>query len=202
MAVENDKRRNLSDYARARRYRAALTEGLYATRGELAQAMGLSNAQLSKFLGFAELPDEMVTACKDMASLPLTTGYLLASLCRKGYQPQILELLPAIESGEISVRRLEEMAADPQLLDQPKKATPVSKVTRTTNPAGSRDDTRYVLSSTGHPLFAVRLSQRRGTVSFTGRLRTLLEDEAFLERLQVLVEEAESGYAGSNEKQD
>lgn len=195
MVVENDMRRDLSDYTKAKRYQKALDEGLYGSKGELAEAMGLSNTQLSKYLGFANLPDEFVAACQDISTLSLTTGYILATLCNKGFQSAILELLPHIEGGEISVRQLEEWTTNPeQIVEYVSSQRWKTKADVPDEVSVSRRafrDPKLYKSSSGQPLFSVTLSQRRAVVSFTGRLRPLLEDEQFLSKLQTLIEDAE-----------
>ena len=186
MVVENELRRGLSDYTRAKRYQRALDEGLFASKGELAEAMGLSNAQLSKYLGFAKLPNTVVAACQNMTALPLTTGYLLAGLCGKGFQEQVLELLPRIESGDIAGRQLEELAVDPSQLERFFSRVPVAEATEVS--LSGRSEPRSFVSSLGKPLFTVNISQRRALVSFVGPFRLLLQNEQFLDRLKAMVE--------------
>lgn len=191
MVVENDLRRGLSDYTQSKRYQRALEEGLFASKGELAAAMGLSNTHLSKYLGFAKLPEAVVAACRDIAALPLTTGYLLASLCGKGFQEQVAALLPRIEAGEIAGRQLEQLAADPKQFRRYLSRPPAAAADADTPPAGRSPPRRFV-SSSGQALFTVNLSQRHAVVSFAGRLRALLDDERFLNQLQALVEQADT----------
>jgi hypothetical protein len=186
MVVENDLRRGLSDYTQARRFQRALDEELFASKGELAEAMGLSNAQLSKYLGFARLPGAVVSACQNITALPLTTGYLLAELCGKGFQEQVIALLPRIEAGEIAGRQLEELAVDPNRLERL-----LSQASGTEAAAASLSgklEPRSFFSSSGKALFTVNITQRRALVSFVGPLRLLLQDEQFLDRLQAMVE--------------
>ena len=186
MVVENELRRELSDYTRAKRYQRALDEGLFASKGELAEAMGLSNAQLSKYLGFAKLPSVVVGACRNITALPLTTGYILAGLCGKGFQEQIVALLPRIEAGDIAGRQLEEFAVDPSQIERFLPRAPVVKATEI-SPSG-RLEPRSFVSSSGKPLFTVNISQRRALVSFVGPFRLLLQNEQFLDRLKAMVE--------------
>ncbi|MDS4019445.1 MAG: ParB/RepB/Spo0J family partition protein [Candidatus Competibacter sp.] len=190
MVVENDLRRGLSDYTQSKRYQRALEEGLFASKGELAAAMGLSNTQMSKYLGFAKLSEAVVAACRDIAALPLTTGYLLATLCGKGFQEQVAALLPRIEAGEIAGRQLEQLAADPKQFRR-YLSRPLAAADTDTPPAGRSPPRRFV-SSSGQALFTVNLSQRHAVVSFPGRLRALLDDERFLNQLQALVEQADT----------
>jgi ParB family chromosome partitioning protein len=186
MVVENNLRRGLSDYTQARRYQRALDEGLFTSKGELAEAMGLGNAQLSKYLGFAKLPKAVVAACRNITALPLTTGYILAGLCGKGFEEQVVALLPRIEAGDLAGRQLEELAVDPSQLGRFLPRLPVTEVTET-SPSG-RPEPRNFVSSSGKPLFTVNISQRRALVSFVGPLRLLLQNEQFLDRLRAMVE--------------
>ncbi|MBK8896501.1 MAG: ParB/RepB/Spo0J family partition protein [Candidatus Competibacteraceae bacterium] len=191
MVTENDLRRGLSDYTQAKRYLRALDEGLFASKGELAEAMGLANAQLSKYLGFAKLPEAVVAACQNITALTLTTGYLLASLCAKGYQEQVIALLPRIEAGAIVGRQLEELAADPSQFERLLPRSPLVEAAAFL----AKAEPRSFSSAAGKPLFTINLSQRRALVSFAGPLRSLLKNEQFLERLRELVE-AEYPQAG------
>ena len=186
MVVENNLRRGLSDYTQARRYQRALDEGLFTSKGELAEAMGLGNAQLSKYLGFAKLPKAVVAACRNITALPLTTGYILAGLCGKGFEEQVVALLPRIEAGDLAGRQLEELAVDPSQLGRFLPRLPVTEVTGT-SPSGQPEPRNFV-SSSGKPLFTVNISQRRALVSFVGPLRLLLQNEQFLDRLRAMVE--------------
>jgi ParB family transcriptional regulator, chromosome partitioning protein len=185
MVVENDLRRGLSDYTQARRFQRALDEGLFASKGELAEAMGLGNAQLSKYLGFARLPGAVVSACQNITALPLTTGYLLAGLCGKGFQEQVIALLPRIEAGEIAGRQLEELAVDPNRLE---RLLSQASGTEAAAALSGKLEPRSFFSSSGKPLFTVNITQRRALVSFVGPLRLLLQDEQFLDRLQAMIE--------------
>lgn len=186
MVVENDLRRGLSDYTRAKRYQHALDKSLFASKGELADAMGIGNAQLSKYLGFAKLPNAVVAACRDITAFPLTTGYILASLCGKGFQEQVIALLPRIEAGDIAGRQLEELAVDPSQLERFLPRAPVAGATETS--LSGKPEPRTFVSSSGKPLFTVNISQRRAFVSFVGPFRSLLQDEEFLDRLKAMIE--------------
>ena len=184
MVVENDLRRGLSDYTRAKRYQRALDEGLFASKGDLAEAMGLGNAQLSKYLGFAKLPEAVVAACQNIAALPITTGYILANLCARGFEANVMALLPEIESGAIAGRQLEEIASDPSQLE---RLLPSSLPARTGNVSG-KTGSWHVASASGSRLFTVNLSPRRASIAFADPLRSLLNDERFIERLKDLIE--------------
>lgn len=184
MVVENDLRRGLSDYTRAKRYQRALDEGLFTSKGDLAEALGLGNAQLSKYLGFAKLPDAVVVACQNITALPITTGYILASLCVRGFESQVIALLPQIEAGAIAGRRLEEIASDPSQLEH---LLSPSLPTKTGN-IPNKIEARKIASASGAPLFTVNISKRRALVTFAGPLRLLLTNERFVEQLKDLVE--------------
>ena len=190
MVVENDLRRGLSDYTRAKRYQRALDEGLFTSKGDLAEALGLGNTQLSKFLGFARLPDAVIAACQDITALPITTGYMLANLCARGFESHVIALLPQIEAGTIAGRQLEAIASDPSQLERLLSPSLTAKSANTAD----KIEARQVVSASGAPLFTVNISQRRALVTFAGPLRSLLTNERFLEQLKDLVE-AEYGRA-------
>ena len=109
----------------------------------------------------------------------LTTGYILASLCGKGFQEQVIALLPRIEAGDIAGRQLEELAVDPSQLGRFLPTAPVSQEAAEATPSG-KPESRSFVSSSGNPLFTVNISQRRAFISFVGPFRTLLKTKNFL----------------------
>ena len=58
--AENKGRDELCDLDRARKYRWALDTGLYNSQSELSQAVGLSDAMISRLLKLSELPTDVV----------------------------------------------------------------------------------------------------------------------------------------------
>ena len=84
MVGENEFRRNLSDYARARRLARSLEVGIYKDKTTLAKACGVSASQLSYLLGFAELDPVIAARFKSLASIPARLGYVLNNAAKSG----------------------------------------------------------------------------------------------------------------------
>lgn len=101
MVGENEFRKELSDYSRGRRYAAALSRGLYRSKGEMAVKLRISPASLSRLLGFAELDAEVVAQVKDLRNIPVSVGYALNLAISKGFRSQVLRDIGRIEAGEI-----------------------------------------------------------------------------------------------------
>jgi ParB family chromosome partitioning protein len=102
MVAENERRRPLSDYAKAKRFKRVLEEGLYQSKGDLAEEFGLTNAQLSYYLGFAELPSDVVSAFTDVASISARLGYVLSQAVKEGLKDRLLTRINDIEAGVIA----------------------------------------------------------------------------------------------------
>ena len=102
MVAENEDRQNLSDYARAKRFAHALESGLFATKTELTQAARISPSQMSYFLAFACLPDDVLMAISDIKRMPVRTGYAISTAVRDGFKAQIIRDMARIENFEIT----------------------------------------------------------------------------------------------------
>jgi ParB/RepB/Spo0J family partition protein len=102
MVAENEDRQNLSDFARAKRFARALEEGVVSSKTELAEMAHLSAAQMSYFLGFANLPASVVEAIADIKTMPVRLGYVISVCLREGFEAEVFRDLPLIESGVIT----------------------------------------------------------------------------------------------------
>ncbi len=179
MVKENELRRGLSNYATALRLRRVITEELYRDRTTLAQDTGLSPAQLSYYLGFAELPQEVVSGFKDITTISVRLGYALHRAIEQGFLDHVLAHLSEIEAGLISRDQIpaiwtqaEEEAAGPRLL---------------TNRSASQA-VRYT-SADGTPLFSLRNSGESGPVLRFSKAIAQVLDESLWEEIQQRVEE-------------
>ncbi len=112
MSTENKQRRNLSDYAKAKSYQQALGLGIFDTAQALADADGISKSKLSLYLGFAELPIEVVEAFADMTKVPYRLGYELNKTCKAIGIEETLKLIPSIESGDLSRTDVQNLQAN------------------------------------------------------------------------------------------
>lgn len=101
MVGENEFRKELSDFSRGKRYAAALERKLYQSKGEMATKLRISNASLSRLLGFAELDSEIVSLIKDLRNIPASVGYELSLAVQNGFRAQVIRDIGRIEAGEI-----------------------------------------------------------------------------------------------------
>lgn len=70
MDRENRSRKDLSVYGRGLSYRRALEAGLYASRRQMAEQLGVNLALVAQAVQLAELPEEVVGAFKSPADIP------------------------------------------------------------------------------------------------------------------------------------
>jgi ParB family chromosome partitioning protein len=71
MYRENAEREDLSPWEYGRMYRSWLTAGLFAKQGELAEAIGVSDATVSQYLSVFDLPSAVIVAFGDPLSISL-----------------------------------------------------------------------------------------------------------------------------------
>ncbi|HZF30840.1 MAG TPA: ParB/RepB/Spo0J family partition protein [Gammaproteobacteria bacterium] len=81
MDIENRLRRNISPYERGMSFRAWLRDRYFQSQDELAGTLGLSTAQVSRLLRFAELPTALVTAFLDPRDIRESWAVALAERC-------------------------------------------------------------------------------------------------------------------------
>ena len=77
MERENRDRLDLSPWEQGRMYRQALSEGLFASLGELSKEVGIDKGNLSKALRLAELPNDVVDAFPSPLDLQFRWAKLL-----------------------------------------------------------------------------------------------------------------------------
>lgn len=182
MVKENELRRGLSDYATALRLRRVINDGLYRDRTTLAQDTGLSAAQLSYYLGFAELPQKVVSRFKNITTISVRLGYALHRAIEQGFLNHILAHISEIESGLISRDQIpviwaqtEEVAASRFLANRS-----VSQAVRYS-------------SADGTPLFSLRSSGESGPVLRFSKAIAQILDESLWKEIQECVEKRLQG---------
>lgn len=210
MLAENDERRNLSDYAKARRFRKALDEGLYDSKSELANNFDLSLPALSYYLAFAELPEEIFANVEDKNVITARWGYELAQAYRRGTPVEVIEsLICEIEDGSIKRSNLgeaisrhmeglrhasnaaEEHENDKNQADTETQSDPAP------DSAPKIGKTKYA-SRTGQHLFTLSKRSGRGPVlSFPSNVSKIISED-FLERVRKVVEDELANYAAQN----
>ena len=186
MAAENDKRRNLSDYALAQRYQRALDSGIYKSKTELAKDMDLTASQLSYFLAFASLPDSIVSQIKDIRKVSYRLGYELSKACAQGKEEAVLRALDKIESGDNQKSIVDAIYSE----ENPEVTAPtVAETEKASRPSRNSDtSTQKFKSRTGQHLFSLRTYQGKGpSFSFPQSLEPIV-DEKFIDEFKELVE--------------
>jgi ParB family transcriptional regulator, chromosome partitioning protein len=88
MDIENRVRTDISAYERGLGYRRWLNSGVFSTQLELAQAVGISEAHVSRLLKYAELPSAVVGAFESASVIREEWAVALARQCRDPEQRQ------------------------------------------------------------------------------------------------------------------
>jgi ParB/RepB/Spo0J family partition protein len=177
MVGENEFRRGLSDYAKARRLALALQRRLYPDKTSMAEAVGLSKAQLSYFLGFAELDPVVVAAIKRIETISARLGYGLNQAVQEGFLREVLRDPPRIEAGEIP------RDAVPGVWRQggkPKGGEFVAPVPR------SRTPSRRFVNAEGKSLYRLRLSPSGASINVPAAVAAGLQDDFWDELAQLI----------------
>lgn len=102
--IENRERADICDLERARSYQAAVDRFYGGVQSRMAEALSLSNSQLSRLLALAQLPDEVVDAFATREELKVRYSELLTPLLRRPDQREAM-IAEARRIGEEQQRR-------------------------------------------------------------------------------------------------
>ena len=81
--IENRERADICELDRARSYQQAVDRFYGGVQSRMAQALGLSNSQLSRLLALAQLPEEVIQAFATKEDLKVRYSELLTPLLRR-----------------------------------------------------------------------------------------------------------------------
>lgn len=152
MEIENRLRTDITPYERGMSYRHWLNARVFASQCELARELGVSEAQVSRLLRYAELPAAVVGAFDSVRSIREEWAVALAKLCQDPHRRPGL------------VRRAREFArADRQQEPGVVFRRLISEDSLRAQPASKRDE-EIVRSSTGRAMY--RVAMRPSTVHF------------------------------------
>ena len=84
--IENRERADICELDRARSYQQAVDRFYGGVQSRMAQALGLSNSQLSRLLALAQLPEEVIQAFATKEDLKVRYSELLTPLLRRNEQ--------------------------------------------------------------------------------------------------------------------
>ena len=106
-AVENEKRNNLSDFAKGMSYAKKIESGLLKQK-DLIEILGISKQQVSRLLSFNKIPKPLFNAIKDFRKVSARTAEELSRLSAKGdnYIDALIDLAPKIETGKFGGNRV------------------------------------------------------------------------------------------------
>jgi ParB/RepB/Spo0J family partition protein len=100
MDIENRLRKEISPYERGMAYKDWLRHGYFASQKDIAAALGVSSAQVSRLLRFAELPAVVVRAFGSQANMKEAWAIALAERCKDpAVKQKITAVARALESG-------------------------------------------------------------------------------------------------------
>jgi ParB/RepB/Spo0J family partition protein len=191
MVRENEYRRPLSDYSKAKRFRRALDAGVYASAAELAADNRISKGEVSKLLRLAELDDEVVNAFSSPGVITTKLGYALAQAIDGGLRRHVLRDAPKIESGEITLAMIPAVWGGKPFPDDTGTAgtaLPSPPPGQETKAGTRRFPVTAVNNKDGMRLFSVAHHPSRGV---TVRLSPAVEvDESFIKSLTSLARRA------------
>lgn len=101
-AVENEKRIDLSDYARGISFSEKISKG-FVTQNDLVSILGISKQQVTRLLSFSKIPAELLEAIGDFKLVSARTAYEISRLAKKGdnYVKALATLAKQISAGKI-----------------------------------------------------------------------------------------------------
>ena len=99
-AAENLNRKDLSDYSRGVNYSLLIKNKVF-TRNELCEKLKISKAQLSEFLSFSEIPNEILSKITNLSAVSSYVASLIRANSKKGqeYISAIIAICPKISQG-------------------------------------------------------------------------------------------------------
>lgn len=100
-AVENEKRNDLSEFAKGMSFAEKIDLGLLNQK-DLTEILGISKQQVSRLLSYRKIPKELFSAIGDFQKVSARTAYELVRLSSKGdeYVEILIELADKIRSGK------------------------------------------------------------------------------------------------------
>lgn len=121
MDIENRVRADISPYERGLSYKSWLRGGHFSTQTELARAIGISEAQVSRLLRYAELPTALLSAFASPRDIREEWAVVLAKRCGEADGRE--QLIRHARAVAASARRLTPQETYEALLAAPSKVT-------------------------------------------------------------------------------
>lgn len=157
-AVENEKRSDISDYAKGISYADKIEKKLI-TQKDLIEILGISKQQVSRLLSFKKIPSALTEAIDDFRKVSARTAEELSRLSAKGqeYIDALLPLAEKIRSGDFGGSRI------------------IQEVTKKINADQHKPDKKLTIeANNGTPLFTVTNLQKP-TIQLSKETNKLLQ---------------------------
>ncbi len=106
-AIENEKRNDISEYAKGMSYAKKIDEGIISQK-DLIEILGISKQQVSRLLSFRKIPFELSSAIEDFRKVSARTAEELSRLSSKSDQhlKALISLAPRIRTGKFGGNRI------------------------------------------------------------------------------------------------
>ena len=128
-AVENEKRTNLSDYAKGMSYADKIEKGLIKQK-DLTDILGISKQQVSRLLSYKRIPNKLMDTIGDFRKVSARTAYEIARLANKSEAnlQALIEMSDKIADGKYGQKRIEKelerkLSANKMILKSNQKIT-------------------------------------------------------------------------------
>ena len=161
-AVENEKRNDLSEFAKGMSYSKKIKDGILKQK-DLTDILGISRQQVSRLLSFSKIPTPLFEAISDFRKVSARTAEDLSRLSAKGeiYIEALIKLAPKIRTGKLGCTRI------------------VSEVKKITEPAMKKfTSNQKVFDRDGRHLFTWRLDNNSTpSIHFPKDIIQLLDNE-------------------------
>lgn len=161
-AVENEKRNDLSEFAKGMSYAKKIESGILKQK-DLIEILGISKQQVSRLLSFSKIPSSLFNAIEDFRKVSARTAEELSRLSAKGenYIEALIKLAPRIKTGKFGGNRI------------------VKEVNKIVNPPNTRiKSNQKVFDKDGRHLFTWRLDNNSApSIHFPKDIIQLLNNE-------------------------
>ena len=107
-SIENEKRNDLSDFAKGMSYSKKIQDGILNQK-DLTDILGISRQQVSRLLSFRKIPTELFEAIGDFRKVSARTAEDISRLSSKGtdYVDALIHLSDRIKTGKIGCSKIE-----------------------------------------------------------------------------------------------
>lgn len=107
-AIENEKRTDLSEYAKGMSFANKINQGLITQR-DIIEILGITKQQVTRLLSYSKIPKKLFDAIEDFRKVSSRTAYELCRLSNKSemYLSALIEMSEDIRSGEFGQKKIE-----------------------------------------------------------------------------------------------